>query len=206
MKIQLLLLIVFLTTLTHAQIGIGTLNPQETLHIQGDLIVEGFNETDTSTSLVGADSLGNLTFLNLDNQLILENNSLQLASTIYYGLGDMDLGGITTSGGNLTHNLDLQLGPGESNHGKVIVNVYNLPSNIKLTGIQDGTDGQHLFLYHSGRKTIVFIDEMDPKALGSSSFNRIKVLAGSETVSGEGSVEMIYDGDSMRWLFLSIHD
>ena len=206
MKKKLLLLMVFLTAVTYAQIGIGTINPQETLHVEGDLIVEGFNVSDNSTSLVGADDLGNLTVLNLDNQLTLENNSLQLANNIYYGLGDMDLSGVSIGAGNVTHNLDLQLGPGESNHGKVIVNVYNLPSNIKLTGIQDGTDGQHLFLYHSGRKTIVFIDEMDPKALGSSSFNRIKVLAGSETVSGEGSVEMIYDGDSMRWLFLSIHD
>ena len=91
MKKKLLLLMVFLTAVTYAQIGIGTINPQETLHIEGDLIVEGFNVSDNSTSLVGADDLGNLTVLNLDNQLTLENNSLQLANNIYYGLGYMDL-------------------------------------------------------------------------------------------------------------------
>ena len=206
MKKKVLILIVSLTTVMQAQVGIGTLNPQETLHVQGDLIVEGFSEFDNSTSLVGADSEGNLTVLNLDNQLTLENNSLQLASSTSYGLGDMDLSGISVGSGNLVHNLDLQLGLGEANEGMVVVNVHDLPSNIKLTGIQDGVDGQHLFFYHSDTKNIVFIDESNPKASSSASNNRIKVLAGSETISAEGSVELIYDGVSQRWLFLSIHD
>ena len=206
MKKQLLILFLSLTAVMQAQVGIGTVNPQETLHIEGDLIVEGFSEIENSTSLVGADSEGNLTVLNLDNQLTLENNALQLASSTSYGLGDMDLSGISVGSANLVHNLDLQLGPGEANEGKVVINVHSLPSNIKLTGIQDGVDGQHLFFYHSDGKNIIFIDEMDPKASSSASNNRIKVLAGSETISSEGSVEMIYDGVSQRWLFLSIHD
>ena len=131
MKKKLLLLMVFLTAVTYAQIGIGTINPQETLHIEGDLIVEGFNVSDNSTSLVGADDLGNLTVLNLDNQLTLENNSLQLANNIYYGLGDMDLSGVSIGAGNVTHNLDLQLGPGEANFGKVVINVHGLPETSK---------------------------------------------------------------------------
>jgi hypothetical protein len=189
-----------------AQVGIGTTNPQETLHIEGDLIVEGFSDLDDSTSLVGADDQGNLTVLNLDNQLTLENNTLQLANSIYYGIGDMDMGDLWVVSGNLTHNVDLQLGPGEDNEGKVIINVFNLPSNVKITGIQDGVDGMHLFFYHSETKNIVFIDEADPKASNSLPQNRIKVLASSETISAEGSVELIYDGALQRWIFLSIHD
>lgn len=189
-----------------AQVGIGTTNPQETLHIQGDLIVEGFSDLENSTSLVGADVQGNLTILNLDNQLTLENNKLQLASSIFYGIGDMDVSGISVASGNYTHNLDLQLGPGELNEGKVVINVHNLPSNIKLTGIQDGVDGMHLFFYRSDNKNVVFIDESNNKATPSLPKNRIKVLASSETISAEGSVELIYDGGLQRWLFLSIHD
>lgn len=206
MKKKLLLLMVFLTAVTYAQIGIGTINPQETLHIEGDLIVEGFNVSDNSTSLVGADDLGNLTVLNLDNQLTLENNSLQLANNIYYGLGDMDLSGVSIGAGNVTHNLDLQLGPGEANFGKVVINVHGLPGNVKITGIEDGSDGQHLFFYHSETKTIVFLDELDAKSVGSRDINRIKVHASSETIGAEGSVEMIYDGNISRWILLSIHD
>ena len=206
MKKHILILILLLTSLVQAQVGIGTVNPQETLHIEGDLIVEGFSNTDNSTSLVGADNEGNLITLNLDNQLTLENNTLYLANSISFGIGDMDLSGISVGIGNLVHNLDLQLGPGELNEGKVVIKVHSLPSNIKLTGIQDGVDGLHLFFYRSDDKNVVFIDEQDPKASSSSSNNRIKVLAGSETISAEGSVEMIYDGVSQRWLFLSIHD
>ena len=206
MKKLILLLFLLLTIIVQAQVGIGTLNPQETLHIQGDLIVEGFSETENSTSLVGADSEGNLTILNLDNQLTLENNKLQLANSITYGMGEMDLKGISVAPGNLVHNLDLQLGPGELNEGKVVIKVHSLPSNIKLTGIQDGVNGMHLFFYRSDKKNVIFIDEQDAQASSSAPKNRIKVLAGSETVSAYGSVEMIYDGASQRWLFLSIHD
>lgn len=200
-----LLFVTFASTLT-AQVGIGTTNPQETLHIEGDLIVEGFSNIDNSTALVGADNEGNLTVLNLDDKLTLENNSLQLASSVNYGIGDMDLNALVILAGNLTHNVDLQLGIGELNQGKVVINAFNLAANIKITGIQDGVDGMHLFFYHSGTKNIVFIDESDPKALASLPENRIKVLAGSETISAQGSVELIYDGVSQRWIFLSIHD
>lgn len=206
MKKYIYLLILMFTSIFLGQVGIGTTNPEETLHIQGDLIVEGFSSLDDSTSLIGADALGNLTILNLNNQLTLENNTLQLANSIYYGIGDMDLSGINVSPGNLTHNLDLQLGPGEQNEGKVVINVYNLPSNIKITGIQNGTEGMHLFFYYSETGNIVFLDESDDRALASLPENRIKVLAGSEIISAEGSIELIYDGMSQRWIFLSIHD
>ena len=209
MKKTILLVFLMCASVLLAQVGIGTTNPQESLHIQGDLIIEGFSDLDDSTSLVGADDQGNLTNLNLDNQLTLENNTLSLAGMIYYGIGDMDLGGILVSPGNYTHNLDLQLGPGELNEGKVVINVFNLPSNIKLTGIQDGVDGMHLYFYHSGEfgiNNIIFIDQADPKSFGSLPKNRIKVLATSETISAEGSIELIYDGVLQRWLFLSIHD
>jgi len=189
-----------------AQVGIGTTSPQETLHVQGDLIVEGFSELDNSTALIGADAQGNLTTLNLNNQLVFENNRLQLASSILYGIGTMSLSGLAIGSGNQVHDLDLQLGPGEVNNGKTVVKVSNLPGNIKITGIQDGVDGMHLFFYHAGTQNIVFLDESNNAANSSLPKNRIKVLAGSETISAEGSVELFYDGAIQRWLFLSIHD
>tara|TARA_R110000787_G_scaffold43372_1_gene106421 strand:+ start:27929 stop:28549 length:621 start_codon:yes stop_codon:yes gene_type:complete len=206
MKKKIFLLFLCLNGFVHAQVGIGVINPQETLHIQGDLIVEGFNELDNSTSLVGADIDGNLTSLNIDNQLTLENNTLQLASSISYGIGAMDLSGLIVPPGNQVHNLDLQLGLGEANQGKVVIKVFNLPSNIKITGMEDGVDGLHIFFYHSGVRSIIFLDESDASALSSLPYNRIKVLAGSESIAAEGSIELIYDGVSQRWLFLSIHD
>jgi len=206
MRTILLLIGCFVFHVSLAQIGIGTNAPQEELHVEGDLIVEGYSLVDNSTSLIGADNLGNLTVLNLENNLTLENNKLELSRSIYYSLGDMDLSSLITTGGNLAHSIDLQLGVGETNEGDVVINIVSLPSNIKITGIQDGRDGQHLFLYNSVSNNIVFLDETDPKSLGSLPENRMKVLAGSETLAGEGSVEFIYDGVFQRWILISIHD
>lgn len=206
MRSILLLTALFVLRAGMAQIGIGTMAPQETLHVDGDLIVEGYSSVDNSTALIGSDNLGNLTILNLDNNLTLENNKLELSRSIYYSIGDIDLSGLGTTGGNLAHNIDLQLGVGEANQGDIVVNITSLPSNIKITGIQDGTNGQHLFLYNSDTNNIVFLDESDAKSVGSLPENRMKVLAGSETLAGEGSVEFIYDGVFQRWILISIHD
>ena len=201
-----LILIIFTLTFfsTYSQIGIGTVDPQETLHIEGDLIVEGMSNSN-STVLVGADDEGTLTSLSLDNNLSIENNALQLVRSTVYNIGDMDISGIIINS-TYVHDLDLQLGPGEINEGKTVVKIINAPANFKLTGIQDGVNGMHLFFYHLGTTTIQFIDQLNSNSLLSLPKNRINVLASSETISGEASVELIYDGITQRWLLLSVHD
>jgi hypothetical protein len=205
MKIRLLLILLLSISALQAQIGIGTTDPQETLHIEGDLFIEGVGGVEDSMALVGADDDGTLTTLELDNNLLIENNKLSLVRSTTYGIGDMDISGVIILA-NHVHDLDLQLGPGEINEGKTVIKVFGAPANFKLTGIQDGVDGMHLFFYHIGSTNIQFIDQTDTNALLSAPKNRINVLASSETISGQGSVEMIYDGTSQRWLFLSIHD
>lgn len=204
MKKNTLWVLLCLSSICYAQVGIGTNDPQETLHVNGDVIVDGFGTTDSNV-LVGADDQGTLTTLDLGNNLIIKDNKLTLVRSPYYGIGEMDISGITVLGQH-THDLDLQLGVGEINEGKTVINVYGTPSNIKLTGIQDGTDGLHLFFYHTDSNNIFFEDQTSVNSLLSQPENRINVLASSETISGQGSVELIYDGDSQKWLFLSIHD
>ena len=203
MKTALFLFLIASFTLS-AQVGIGTVTPMETLEVNGDVIVDGIAETN-STVLIGADDDGTLTSLELGNNLLIENNELKLVRTATYGIGDMDISGVFVAGQHV-HNLDLQLGPGEINEGKTVIRVFGTPSNIKLTGIQDGTDGLHLFFYHLASNNIFFEDQANINSLLSLPKNRINVLASSETISGQGSVEMLYDGTSQRWLFLSILD
>lgn len=202
-------LILFVTTLLalntlHAQVGIGTLDPQETLHVNGNVIVDGIDNAGT-TAIVGADDEGTLTSLSLGSNLSITNNELKLVRSTTYGIGDMDISGVIILGTHV-HNLDLQLGVGEINEGKTVIKITGTPANFKLTGIQDGVDGMHLFFYHLDNQTIQMIDQTNSNALLSLPQNRINVLASSETISAQGSVEFIYDGTSQRWLLLSIHD
>ena len=206
MKKTLLIIAVTLQYSIFAQVGIGTKTPQEMLHVEGTMIVDGVDTPDNSLALVGADALGNLTTLALDNNLTLNNNKLEFTRSPFDAMGTMDISSVPTVGPNRVHNLDLQLGVGETNEGKTVIKIIGTPANIKLTGIQDGVDGMHLFFYHLANQNVFFIDESDSQASGSLPKNRIRVLASSETISGQGCVEMVYDGAAQRWLFLSIHD
>lgn len=190
---------------SYAQVGIGTTNPQETLHVVGSVRVESSPSITDPVGLVGADDEGTLTTINIQNTLTLTNGKVNVQGNVLYGIGSQNLSGITYDG-NFIHDLELGLGPGEPNEGMSVVKVYNLPANGKLTGIQDGVDGLHLFFYNVDTGNIQFMDESDTDSAGSQPENRIKVLAGSETISGRGCVELLYDGTAQRWLFLSIHD
>ena len=205
MRKLLLLTVIILSSVLHAQVGIGTTDPQETLHVAGTVRVESGPSITAPIGLIGADDAGTLTTVNIQNTLTLTNGKVNVQGNVLYGIGSQDLSGITYDG-NFKHDLELGLGPGEPNEGKSVVKVYNLPANGKLTGIQDGVNGLHLFFYNIDTGNIQFMDESDTDSAGSAAENRIKVLAGSETISGQGCVELLYDGTEQRWLFLSIHD
>ena len=188
-----------------SQVGIGTTAPQETLDINGTLRVEGSDDTNEATGLIGADNDGTLTTLNIDSSLTLINNTLELTRSYIYDIGIVDISGAIIISGELP-DLDLLIGPGDVNEGKTVIYVINTPSNVKLTGIQDGVTGLHIFFYHfETTANIQFLNE-DSGGNTSVLINRIKVLTNSETISGKGCVELIYDGNSERWLFLSVHD
>lgn len=188
-----------------SQVGIGTTAPQETLDINGTLRVEGSDDTNEATGLIGADNDGTLTTLNIDSSLTLINNTLELTRSYIYDIGIVDISGAPVISGELP-DLDLLIGPGDVNEGKTVIYVINTPSNVKLTGIQDGVNGLHIFFYHfDATNNIQFLNE-DSGGNTSVLTNRIKVLTNSETISGKGCVELIYDGNSERWLFLSVHD
>tara|TARA_R110002012_G_scaffold193144_3_gene360750 strand:+ start:681 stop:1295 length:615 start_codon:yes stop_codon:yes gene_type:complete len=203
---KLLYIYLIFTTVNFAQVGINTNTPQETLHVEGDLRVQKTDSLATITQLVGIDLLGNLTTVELANNLILDdNNTLNLNRGYTYGIGSQNLSSLIPLGPNFVHDVDLQLGLGEANEGKTVIKVFGTTQNIRLTGFQDGTDGLHLFFYYTGTHNIIFIDQTNLNNL-SLPQNSINVLAGTETISGHGCIEFIYDGTSQRWLLLSIHD
>lgn len=194
----------FLSASALAQIGIGTTQPQEKLHVEGTLRVEGFDDGNDTTALVGADVDGTLTALNIDNNLTIINNTLELTRSYLFEIGHFDMSTVTIVSGEVA-DLELDIEDGYVNDGKTIIYLDNLAANIRLTGIEDGEDGMHLFLYNTNPRTIQILDE---SSAGNNSEleNRIKVLMTNETITGNGCMELLYDGNSERWLLLSIHD
>lgn len=194
----------FLSASALAQIGIGTTQPQEKLQVEGTLRVEGFDDGNDTTVLVGADVDGTLTALNIDNNLIIINNTLELTRSYLFEFGHFDMSTVTIVSGEVA-DLELDIEDGEVNDGKTIIYLDNLAANIRLTGIEDGEDGMHLFLYNTNPRTIQILDE-STSGNNSEEENRIKVLKTNETITGNGCMELLYDGNSKRWLLLSIHD
>jgi len=194
----------FLSASALAQIGIGTTQPQEKLQVEGTLRVEGFDDGNDTTALVGADVDGTLTALNIDNNLTIINNTLELTRSYLFEIGHFDMSTVTIVSGEVA-DLELDIEDGEVNDGKTIIYLDNLTANIRLTGIEDGEDGMHLFLYNTNPRTIQILDE-STAGNNSEAENRIKVLMTNETITGNGCMELLYDGNSQRWLLLSIHD
>lgn len=194
----------FLSASALAQIGIGTTQPQEKLQVEGTLRVEGFDDGNDTTALVGADVDGTLTALNIDNNLTIINNTLELTRSYLFEIGHFDMSTVTIVSGEVA-DLELDIEDGYVNDGKTIIYLDNLTANIRLTGIEDGEDGMHLFLYNTNPRTIQILDE-STAGNNSELENRIKVLMTNETITGNGCMELLYDGNSQRWLLLSIHD
>lgn len=200
--LYLFILIIWTALPSKAQVGVGTTDPKEMLHVIGNVRVEGAGEVlEKGSVFVGADDKGNLTTVSLTDKLVMNNSRLELTTRSTYGIGFMDLSATPYVQSNV-NDLDLQLGPGEINQGMTVIKVNNQPSKMFLTGIQDGVNGMHIFIYNLSTANIKFMDN-DAASLAQ---NRINCLAGSFEISGRGSVELVYDGVSQRWLVLSIHD
>lgn len=204
---SLLLIIVNFTCLTTiAQIGIGTVNPQEDLHVAGSLRVEGTDDSNSTTALVGVDNDGTLTQLNLGPNLTIINNKLEVKANYLYKIGSKDMTTVPILGNGEVADLDLRIAAGQVNNGASVIHLNNLPQNIKLSGIKNGVDGLHLFLINNHNSRNIQIYNDDTANINSSPQNRIKVLSTISTITGNAAIELLYDGNINRWLVLSLHD
>ena len=193
-----------LPTLLFAQVGIGTTQPEEMLHVVGDLKIEG-TSPDDAVELVGADDKGTLTALPFSNQIRIINNKIELVSSSEYRIGAKSLASYMTPGsGNLRiDNLNLDLGAGQVNEGKTVIHITGYDRNIRITGFTNGEDGMHLYFYATPSHNVTFVNLSNT----SLAQNRINALAspGDALIQG-GVAEFIYDGKSQKWILLSLQN
>jgi len=196
---------VFFATTTIAQIGIGTTDPQETLHIVGTLRVENTSPLTASNKLTGLDSNGTLREISLNGDLSITNNVLSIDGTT----DDFIIKEITinNSSGDI-NNLNLKLRNNQANRFADMILITPTNNNdVKITGIKNsGIDGQHVYLFFklNSDKRLELKEET-----GSSSSNRFLRIYGSGhehdkmEVKGYGVVELVYSTSFNRWIILS---
>ncbi|MES2863268.1 MAG: hypothetical protein V4666_04060 [Bacteroidota bacterium] len=191
--------ILLFTQFNYAQVGIGTTNPQATLHVQGNIRVTNTNNTTTSTQLLGNCAQGDVTSIKVGDGLMLKDNELSAASVsspTKYKIAAIPI--ITIAPNQNFDNVNLDLSG--SNLDIVIFRMGPL-HNYTISGITGGTDGRHLIIYNSSAVNLT-INSMS----SSIPINNIDTLGSSTSTSGVGTIEFVYDGTLAKWIVINIRN
>lgn len=184
----------------YSQVGIGTIEPTETLDIDGTLRVRA-TAPHIGTELVkigGLDANGVFHEIAIGTNLILKNNTLSVKIPFDHSYGSIHL-----EGSIYFENVDLKLNEGEENEGKTIIKIsFDDPSNrplptfdirsLKIDGIRDG---QQIWILCDTRE-IRFLTTGDPEnppghILGYAPYN--------PKVNRNEIVNFVYDGEIKKW-------
>lgn len=183
----------------YAQVGIGTTNPLSTLHVQGTMRVTNTNNTTTTTKLAGTCDAGIVADIKVGRNLALVNNELSAADSdnSVYKVAAVKM--LTPVSNYVFDNLDLQLTG--ANTGVVVFRLYGSTSGFSIKGIAGGTDGRHIILYNSSSVNMGMV-----QTSSSTPVNNIDTIGSSTQTSGVGTVELVYDGSSSKWIVIAIRD
>lgn len=185
--------------LGYAQVGIGTTSPLSTLHVEGTMRVTNTNNTTTTTKLAGTCDSGIVADVKVGRNLSLVNNVLNAADSDNSSYKVAAIKMVTPFSNYVFDNLDLQLNG--ANAGVVVFRLYGSTQNFSIKGITGGTDGRHIILYNSSAVNMK-MDHM----ISSIPANNIDTIGSSTSTSGIGTVELVYDGSSSKWIVISIRD
>lgn len=192
----------FISFFTYSQVGINTITPQETLHVEGTFCVSN-TVTKTPDKVAGLDTNGTMTDVIVGSGLQLTGNVL---STTGGGAGSSAVYLVTTinvpdgSPGDEFDDYDIDLGG--ANSDKVVFRLVGRTANYKITGILGGTDGRHIVLFNVSTSNLTLVAESS----SSVAQNRLITLANNVATSGQGTAELVYDAALQRWILIGFRD
>ena len=187
-----ILFLLLLSLKGYSQVGIGTTSPAETLHVSGTMRIESTAQKSVITTKIGGlDNFGTFRQIDIGSFLVLTDNKLSTKnpSDEYFGSISLPI--------KDNDNVNLLMGPGETNEGKSIIRIFNdLLGDSIITGIAAGYDGQHVWLYPQNGKIDLKSDDVN-----SLPANRIEVnsLTGGNVYC---MIEIVYDSVRGKWIIM----
>jgi len=184
-----------------AGVGIGTSNPQATLHVVGDLVFEP-DASIVPTRLVGISATGDLTHLQLSEELNIVDGELQVIedstddNILFVGEVDQSADAATTV---IYNNYDI--GIDSYNNENAVLRITGESNGYNMTGFANGYDGRIFYLYNAQGNNVTFFN------LNANSSPENQIITGSgsnEGINGEGVAEFIYDGVQEKWILVNI--
>ncbi|BCY29083.1 hypothetical protein KK2020170_19510 [Flavobacterium okayamense] len=183
-----------------SQVGIGTVAPQSTLHVEGTFQVSDTNDVCDADKLAGIGPTGRVTNVIVGENLTLTGNVLSANTgnnNAFYKIATIP---ISTPFSNFTFN-DFDMDISGVNNDVVIFRLVGATTNFSISGIIGGTDGRHIIIYNANNVNMK-IDHL----VGSLPQNQIDTLGPSTATSGIGTVELVYDGTLLKWIVVNIRD
>lgn len=200
MRKTVLLFTFFVSMPLFSQVGIGTVAPQSTLHVEGTFQVSDTDNVCDADKLAGIGPTGRVTNVIVGDNLTLTGNVLSANTgnnNAFYKIATIP---IITPFSNFTFdNFDMDISG--VNSDVVIFRLVGATNNFSISGIQGGIDGRHIIIYNANNVNMK-IDHL----VGSLPQNQIDTLGPSTATSGIGTVELVYDGTLLKWIVVNIRD
>jgi hypothetical protein len=193
-----ILLFLISSFLTTAQVGIGTTSPTKTLHVVGTMRVTNTTDVTTTTKMLGSDASGNFNDITAGENISLLNNVLS-ANAGKYGIANIAIN--VPSPNTPFDNMELNVGGSNINNTIFRLNSSS-NSSFSISGIKGGTDGRHIILYNTSTGNM----SIDNLSNSSDAINRFDTLGSSTATSGIGTVELVYDAVTQKWLVIAIRN
>ena len=184
----------------YSQVGIGTVDPQSTLHVEGTFQVSNTNDVCDAEKLAGIGPTGRVTNVIVGPNLTLTGNVLSAnagSNNAFYKIATIP---VAPPFPNYTYN-DFEMDINGANSNVVVFRLVGATNNFSLSGIRGGTDGRHIIIYNANAVNMK-IDHL----VGSLPQNQIDTLGSSTSTSGIGTVELVYDGVLLKWIVVNIRD
>lgn len=200
MKYFLLIITIIPFCVLQAQgVGINTIDPLATLHVNGNFMFEPKLSV-TPTRLVGVLENGGAREFELGEAFNITDGTLEVTETVdpnIFLIGDIDQS--LTSGISQYNNYDIGLG--DINSDKAVIRFTGETAGYTVTGFSGGYDGRIVYYFNSQNQSVTFYN------LNSASNIENQIITGSGanvSINNIGMAEFIYDASIQKWILVNL--